>query len=90
MSKIFQKSVNTSEIPSEWKTAIVIPIFKKGNSADPGNYRPVSLTCIAAKAMEAIISQAMVSYLVKNNLISAEQHGFLKQKNTETQSLEYH
>ena len=70
--KDFSKIFNVSEIPSEWKIAIVISIFKKGNSADPGNYRPVSLTCTAVKAMEAIISQAMVSHLVKNNLISAE------------------
>ena len=44
---------------------------------------------VAAKAMEAIISQVMVSHLVKNNLISDKQHGFLKQKNTETQLLEH-
>ena len=83
VSKIFQKSFNTSEIPSG-KLQSLFRFLKKGNSANPGNYRPVSLTCIAAKAMEAIISLAMVSHLVKNNHYSDEKHSFLKQKNTET------
>jgi len=30
-------------------------VRKKDNKMDPGNYRPVSLTCVACKIMEAII-----------------------------------
>ena len=32
---IFQKSVNTGQIPSDWKKAIVKPLFKKGDKCDP-------------------------------------------------------
>jgi hypothetical protein len=28
---IFQASINQSKIPSDWKTAIVAPVFKKGD-----------------------------------------------------------
>jgi hypothetical protein len=43
---IFKKSFETGEVPEDWKTANVTPIFKKGSKADPGNYRPVSLTSV--------------------------------------------
>ena len=32
---IFQQSVKTGQIPSDWKKAIVTPLFKKGNKCDP-------------------------------------------------------
>ena len=52
---IFQKSFQDSCVPDDWKSAIVSPLFKKGSKQDPGNYRPVSLTCVPCKIMEAII-----------------------------------
>ena len=41
------------------------------------NYRPISLTCATAKVMESIVHEQMMSFLLKNNLISDHQHGFL-------------
>ena len=57
--------------------AIIIPLFKKGSSSDPSNYRPVSLTSIFSKLMEKVIVQEMLNYLRSNNLISKQQHGFI-------------
>ena len=39
---IFQQSINTGEVPPEWKHANVIAIFKKGSTSEAANYRPVS------------------------------------------------
>ena len=38
-------------LPTEWKNANVVPIFKKKNRACPLNYRPVSLTSICCKLL---------------------------------------
>jgi hypothetical protein len=46
---LFNRSLETGEIPQEWRTAKVTPIFKKGAKGDPGNYRPVSLTSVPCK-----------------------------------------
>ena len=41
---LFRACCEQSKIPSEWKKANVIPIYKKGKKSDPSNYRPISLT----------------------------------------------
>jgi hypothetical protein len=41
---IFKAFINQGKIPSDWKTAIVAPVFKKGDRGQPSNYRPISLT----------------------------------------------
>ena len=42
--KLFNLSLRNAEIPCDWRTAIVTPIFRKKDRMDPTNYRPVSLT----------------------------------------------
>ena len=39
---LFKKSFESSQLPQDWKTAHVIPIFKKGTKTNPANYRPIS------------------------------------------------
>ena len=36
---IFQKSLETSTVPSDWKKVHVCPLFKKGDKQDPFNHR---------------------------------------------------
>ena len=58
---LYKKSIETITIPQEWLQAITV-IFKKGKKSLPGNYRPVSLTCIFCKCLEKIIRRSMDSY----------------------------
>ena len=81
-----QKSVGA--VPPIWKTAIIVPVFKKGDPTDVQNYRPISLTCVASKIMERVIVQQMTSYFMKCNLISNSQHGFIVNRSTCTNLLE--
>ena len=64
------------------------PIFKKGRKQDPGNYRPVSLTCVLCKVMEKLIRQSVVEHLEQNKLISDEQHGFVRGRSCITHLLD--
>ena len=89
LQKIFQSSYNLGVLPSQWKVAHVVPIFKnKGKRSDPLNYRPVSLTCICCKLFERIIKDKMWKFARENKLISEHQHGFVSKRSTQTQLLE--
>ena len=55
LSKFFRLCWRWSWIPISWRTAQVVPIFKKGDSTVAGNYRPISLTSIFRKLLERIL-----------------------------------
>jgi hypothetical protein len=89
LAVIYRKSMATGSVPAEWKTANVVPIFKKGSKAVAGNYRPISLTCISCKIMESIIKDDIVNHLRKNKVIASSQHGFTKGRSCATNLLEF-
>ena len=39
---IFQKSLDSSSVPDDWRVANVCPLFKKGDRSITTNYRPIS------------------------------------------------
>ena len=85
---IFNRSLEKSEIPNDWKIGHVVPIFKKGNKSEVGNYRPVSLTSVVCKLLERIIKNRITEHLNKYNLISNSQHGFREGRSCLTNLLE--
>ena len=89
LSIVYSKLFDEGCVPTIWRTANVCPVFKKGSKGDPGNYRPISLTCILCKVMESIIRDAMIKFLLTNKLICSAQHGFLPGRSTLTNLLEY-
>ena len=52
LTMLFNKSLSTSEIPSEFKTANIFPIYKGKNKRDLNNYRPISVLPILSKILE--------------------------------------
>ena len=87
LTKLFNESLKNHTIPDDWKTGIITSIFKKGDKSDPGNYRPVSLTCIICKILESIIFDFIIKHLRKNKLISKSQYGFISRRSASLQLL---
>ncbi|XP_065645257.1 uncharacterized protein LOC136075750 [Hydra vulgaris] len=85
---IYNKSLSERSIPHAWRNANVTPLFKKGDTNEPSNYRPVSLRSIPCKLMESLVTNDIVNHLSKLNLISQSQHGFVKNKACVTNLLE--
>lgn len=88
LTQIFQQSLDSGEVPDDWRTANVTPIHKKGDRTDPSNYRPVSLTSQVCKVLESIIRDKIVDHLEANNLLNEAQHGFRKGRSCLTNILE--
>ena len=83
LSHILNLSLQSGEIPSEFKKAKVKPIFKL-NSKDSdllstmSNYRPISLLPIFSKILEKLVALRLTKFLDENNLL----YGFQRKKST--------
>ncbi len=88
LALIFRASLSSSQLPVQFRSANVTPLFKKGDKSVPSNYRLVSLTSIPYKIIESIVRSKMTEYLYKNNLLTKEQHGFVRSKSCTTNLLE--
>ena len=89
LASIFAKCQQEGVVPADWKLSNVTSIFNKGSKSVPGNYRPVSLTCVICKVMESLVKDAIVEHLAKNSLIRSSQHGFTAGRSCLTNLLEY-
>ena len=88
MSMLFNLSMRSGTNAGQWREAIITAIYKKGARDLAENYRPISLTSIIIKFMESFIRDAILPYMVKNNLFNSNQHGFLPRRNCTSQLLE--
>ena len=73
---MLQKSLDTKQIPQDWRDANITPVHKGGSCNNVSNYRPISLTSIAGKILEGIVNTHIVKHLTTNELLNDSQHGF--------------
>jgi len=70
-------SFSSGVVPDDWKTSIVLPLFKSGSREEIGNYPPISILPVISKiAKKVVYHQFLTSYLNANNLLPSCQSGF--------------
>jgi len=79
---IIKLSLSLGQVPDKFKTAKVLPIFKKGDPADPSNYRPISLLSIFEKILEKIVYIRISQFLNRSNFFYKYQFGFRSNHST--------
>ena len=85
LTNILNLSLQTSELPNEWKTARITPIYKKnGSKFECNNYRPISILPTIAKILELAVKEQIVSHFTKHNLFSENQSAYIKGRSTVT------
>lgn len=84
LEHIFNYCLQSGVFPSEWKCANVVPIPKVTNPNNCADFRPVSILCVLAKALEKIVHDQLYDYAEVNELFNPLQSGFRKGHSTVT------
>ena len=75
--KLFNKILLSGEVPKDWLTGVIIPIYKnKGDKNDPNNYRGITLLSCGAKFFTSILNHRLLKFSETVNLLSENQAGF--------------
>ena len=89
LTGLINMSLRLGQFPKGWKCANIVPIFKKGNSENVSNYRPISLLSLVSKIAERCVYDKLLLFV--ENKIYIHQHGFVKGRSCTTQLLNtYH
>ena len=75
LTSLFNASLTSGKVPSEWKSARVTPVHKGGDSELTGNYRPVSVLPVVVKVFERLVHRQLYNYLQENELLNPVQFG---------------
>lgn len=74
---------NREKMPEDWKEALIIPVFKKGDRATFGNYRGISLLPSCYKVLSNIILKRIQPYA--EECLGDYQAGFRRNRSTTDQ-----
>jgi hypothetical protein len=84
---LFNRSLATSVFPDRWKVSYVTLIFKNGRCNNVEDYRGETILSAIPKRFELLVYRGM--YNDFKNLMSIYQHGFMKNRSSITNILEY-
>ena len=73
----------TTTVPSEWKKARMIPLYRSGPVNEPENYRPISILPILSKLLGRAVQEQIQDYLEERSLISKFQFGYRPNRSTQ-------
>ena len=77
---IINQAYVSKKVPLEWLMSVLIPVFKKGDSTDPNNYRGIALMCVCAKLYNKLLLIRLRSVL--DNHLRINQNGFRQLRST--------
>jgi hypothetical protein len=81
--RLFNKVKEGKDFSTDWKIAIVCPIFKgKGKIQEPGNYRGIALLLALGKIYSGMLAGRLRDWLINNRILSKFQAGFVINKRT--------
>lgn len=76
LSNLFNKIFENGVFPEEWSEGYVIPLHKKGNKSEVGNYRGITLLSSLGKLFTRIINNRLTGWSEKYFVLIEAQAGF--------------
>jgi Reverse transcriptase (RNA-dependent DNA polymerase) len=78
LHKLIVQCWNTGYIPSVWRRAVTVLIYKKGDPTDPANFRPISLQCSLYKIFSSVYRDRLQAFMLINGYYNTGiQKGFV-------------
>ena len=84
LTQLFNLSLKSGVIPSDWKKSLIVPIPKNSDGSKPTNYRPISLLPIISKVLERHVYSLVMEHLLCHHPLASCQWGFLEGRSTVT------
>jgi len=81
--------MDSGKIPKAWKTAKILPLFKKGDRFSIENYRPISNISSLSKIFENALLSKFKSHYDLDILMGEHQHAFREGSSTITACLSF-
>lgn len=83
VTEVFNQSLTSGTFPHIFRHANVCPIFKKGDRADAGNYRPISLLPVLSKLLEKHVHNQLQTHISQFSILPPEQFAYRFQHSCE-------
>src|SRR2546425_2892268 len=66
---LFKRSLQESQVPSQWKEALITPIPKIPKPHEPADYRPISVTSLLCRIFEKMMIKSFVYPALTNSSV---------------------
>ena len=80
MTNLFNSIWKMKTWPNDWKKSIYVPIYKKGDKKECGNYRTIALISHASKILLRVLQKRPKAFLIPE--LPIEQAGFRRGRGT--------
>jgi hypothetical protein len=82
---LFRTSIETGQIPVQWKTAKIVPLRKpnKDDYTRAKAWRPISLLCTLGKILEAVVAERISHAVETRGLLPTNHFGARKKRSAE-------
>ena len=80
LATIFNDSLRSGDLPTEFKTGHVIPLLKPGktDTTNPANYQGITLPPVLSKVLERVVYNQVTAFLNETAALNDQQYGFRK------------
>ena len=76
ITRLFNYLYNLGTLPQQWSKGMIVPIYKKGDTHQPENYRPITLLSSLSKLYTSILCRRITRWSTDNYILSEAQFGF--------------
>ena len=80
---VCKHSLQSSKVPTQWKTSRMLTTHKKGNQSVRGNYRPLQMLSLPSKLLEGLVCEGLDNFTTDTGHLNDNQWGFRQGRSSE-------